>query len=168
MQKITPCLWYDGKAKEAAEHYVAIFGGDSRILDVTHYGESAPGETGSVLTVEFRLAGQDYIGLNGGPQFPFTEAISLSVDCADQAEVDRFWDALSEGGEEGRCGWLKDRFGVSWQIVPERAAAPAGRPGPGEGGPDHEGDARHGQAGHPGAARRLSRRARSGRWDRSR
>ncbi|MFG2508940.1 VOC family protein [Streptomyces rubiginosohelvolus] len=118
MQKITPCLWFDGQAEEAAEHYVAIFGGDSRILDTTYYGDEAPGRTGSVLTVDFRLAGQDYMGLNGGPQFPFTEAISLSVDCADQAEVDRFWDALSEGGEEGQCGWLKDRFGVSWQIVP--------------------------------------------------
>ncbi|MFD9846924.1 VOC family protein [Streptomyces parvus] len=118
MQKITPCLWFDGQAEEAAEHYVAIFGGDSRILDTTYYGDEAPGRTGSVLTVAFRLAGQDYTGLNGGPQFPFTEAISLSVDCADQAEVDRFWDALSEGGEEGRCGWLKDKFGVSWQIVP--------------------------------------------------
>ncbi|MFJ3936563.1 VOC family protein [Streptomyces parvus] len=118
MQKITPCLWFDGQAEEAAEHYVAIFGGDSRILDTTYYGDEAPGRTGSVLTVAFRLAGQDYTGLNGGPQFPFTEAISLSVDCADQAEVDRFWDALSEGGEEGQCGWLKDKFGVSWQIVP--------------------------------------------------
>ncbi|NEB38587.1 VOC family protein [Streptomyces sp. SID14515] len=118
MQKITPCLWYDGQAKEAAEHYVAIFGGDSRIGDITYYGEEAPGETGSVLTVDFRLAGQDFIGLNGGPQFPFTEAISLSVDCADQAEVDRFWAALSEGGEEGQCGWVKDKFGVSWQVIP--------------------------------------------------
>ncbi|MEU3715707.1 VOC family protein [Streptomyces californicus] len=118
MQKITPCLWFDGQAQEAAEHYVAIFGGDSRILDTTYYSEAGPGETGSVLTVDFRLAGQDYMGLNGGPQFPFTEAISLSVDCADQAEVDRLWDALSEGGETGQCGWLKDRYGVSWQIVP--------------------------------------------------
>ncbi|MFG3427387.1 VOC family protein [Streptomyces californicus] len=118
MQKITPCLWFDGQAQEAAEHYVAIFGGDSRILDTTYYSEAGPGETGSVLTVDFRLDGQDYMGLNGGPQFPFTEAISLSVDCADQAEVDRFWDALSEGGETGQCGWLKDRYGVSWQIVP--------------------------------------------------
>ncbi|CAM5579748.1 hypothetical protein SCALM49S_04302 [Streptomyces californicus] len=107
MQKITPCLWFDGQAQEAAEHYVAIFGGGiSRILDTTYYSEAGPGETGSVLTVDFRLAGQDYMGLNGGPQFPFTEAISLSVDCADQAEVDRFWDALSEGGETGQCGWL--------------------------------------------------------------
>ncbi|MFD4017063.1 MULTISPECIES: VOC family protein [Streptomyces] len=118
MQKITPCLWFDGQAEEAAEHYVAIFGGDSRILDITYYGDEAPGRKGSVLTVAFRLAGQDCTALNGGPQFPFTEAISLSVDCADQAEVDRFWEALSEGGEEGRCGWLKDKFGVSWQIVP--------------------------------------------------
>ncbi|MGW6585754.1 VOC family protein [Streptomyces globisporus] len=118
MQKITPCLWFDGQAKEAAEHYVAIFGGDSRIGDITYYGDEAPGRKGSVLTVGFRLAGQDYMGLNGGPQFPFTEAISLSVDCADQTEVDRFWYALSEGGEEGRCGWLKDKFGVSWQVIP--------------------------------------------------
>ncbi|MFI1222801.1 MULTISPECIES: VOC family protein [unclassified Streptomyces] len=118
MQKITPCLWYDGKAKEAAEHYVAIFGGDSRIGNISYYEGEAPGETGSVLTVDFRLAGQDFIGLNAGPQFPFTEAISLSVDCADQAEVDRFWAALSEGGEEGECGWVKDKFGVSWQVIP--------------------------------------------------
>ncbi|MEI7033039.1 VOC family protein [Streptomyces pratensis] len=118
MQKITPCLWYDGTAEEAAEHYIAVFGGDSRILDVSRYGEAGPGEPGSVLTVGFRLAGQEYIALNGGPQFSFTEAISLSVDCADQAEVDRLWAALSEGGEESRCGWLKDRYGVSWQIVP--------------------------------------------------
>ncbi|WP_299532371.1 VOC family protein [uncultured Streptomyces sp.] len=118
MQKITPCLWFDGQAQEAAEFYVSVFGGDSRVLDVSHYGESAPGETGSVLTVRFLLAGQEYLGLNGGPQFPFTEAVSLSVDCEDQAEVDRFWDAFTAEGEEGQCGWLKDKYGLSWQIVP--------------------------------------------------
>ncbi|MEU0162370.1 VOC family protein [Streptomyces sp. NPDC006261] len=118
MQKITPCLWYDGQAKEAAEHYIAIFGGDSRILDISRYGEAGPGRAGDVLTVSFSLAGQEYTGLNGGPQSPFTEAVSLAVDCADQAEVDRLWAALTEGGEEGRCGWLKDRYGVSWQLVP--------------------------------------------------
>ncbi|MFJ4963098.1 VOC family protein [Streptomyces sp. NPDC088729] len=118
MQKITTCLWFDGQAEEAARYYIAIFGGDSRVLDVSRYGDAGPGEPGSVLTVRFLLAGQEYLGLNGGPQFPFTEAISLSVDCADQAEVDRLWDALTEGGEESQCGWLKDRFGLSWQIVP--------------------------------------------------
>ncbi|RPK59949.1 3-demethylubiquinone-9 3-methyltransferase [Streptomyces sp. ADI96-02] len=118
MQKITTCLWFDGQAEEAARYYIAIFGGDSRVLDVSRNGDAGPGEPGSVLTVRFLLAGQEYLGLNGGPQFPFTEAISLSVDCADQAEVDRLWDALTEGGEESQCGWLKDRFGLSWQIVP--------------------------------------------------
>ncbi|WP_328905350.1 VOC family protein [Streptomyces sp. NBC_00234] len=119
MQKITTFLWFDDQAEEAARYYVSVFGGDSRILGVTHYGAAAPGETGSVMTVAFRLADQEYIALNGGPQFPFTEAISLSVDCEDQAEVDRLWDTLTEGGEEGQCGWLKDRYGLSWQIVPK-------------------------------------------------
>lgn len=97
MQKITTFLWFDDQAEQAANHYVSIFGGDSRILDVTHYTAASPGETGSVMTVQFRLAGQEYVALNGGPQFPFTEAVSLSVDCEDQAEVDRLWDALTEG-----------------------------------------------------------------------
>ncbi|AYG81028.1 hypothetical protein DWB77_03166 [Streptomyces hundungensis] len=117
-QKITTFLWFDDQAEEAAEHYVSIFGGDSRIVAVTHYAASAPGETGSVMTVEFELAGQRFTALNGGPQFTFTEAISLSVGCADQAEIDRFWTLLGEGGEEGPCGWLKDKYGLSWQVVP--------------------------------------------------
>ncbi|MEV6077051.1 VOC family protein [Streptomyces sp. NPDC052069] len=122
MQKITTFLWFDDQAEQAANHYVSIFGGDSRILDVTHYTVASPGETGSVMTVQFRLAGQEYVALNGGPQFPFTEAVSLSVDCEDQAEVDRLWDALTEGGEESMCGWLKDKYGLSWQIVPRALA----------------------------------------------
>ncbi|MFI8435058.1 VOC family protein [Streptomyces sp. NPDC079020] len=128
MQKIKPCLWFDNQAKEAADHYVSVFGGDSRIVDVTHYTEASPGVTGSVMTVEFVLAGQEYIALNGGPEFSFTEAVSLSVDCADQAEVDRLWDGLGEGGEESMCGWLKDRYGLSWQIVPRVLAELLGGP----------------------------------------
>ncbi|MGW0859719.1 VOC family protein [Streptomyces sp. NPDC002690] len=118
MQKITPCLWFDGQAAEAADFYVSVFGGDSRVLETAHYSDAGPAETGTVMTVRFRLAGQEYLGLNGGPAFHFTEALSLSVDCADQAEVDHFWAALTEGGEESQCGWLKDKYGLSWQIVP--------------------------------------------------
>ncbi|MFE9728468.1 VOC family protein [Streptomyces sp. NPDC005794] len=117
MQKIKPCLWFDNQAQEAAEFYVSVFGGDSRILNTTYWTEGSP-NAGSVLTVDFRLAGQEYMGLNGGPEFTFSEAVSLSVDCASQDEVDRLWDALTEGGEESMCGWLKDRYGMSWQIVP--------------------------------------------------
>ncbi|WP_405459180.1 VOC family protein [Streptomyces sp. NBC_00101] len=118
MQKITPCLWFDGQAAEAADFYVSVFGGDSRVLETSRHSGDGPADSGAVLTVRFQLAGQEYLGLNGGPAFHFTEALSLSVDCADQAEVDRLWDALTEGGEESRCGWLKDRYGLSWQIVP--------------------------------------------------
>lgn len=118
MQKIKPCLWFDDQAEEAANFYVSVFGGDSAVVDITHYTEASPGEAGKVLTVDFRLAGQEYIGLNGGPMFHFSEAVSLSVDCETQEEVDRFWDRLTEGGEESMCGWLKDRYGLSWQIVP--------------------------------------------------
>jgi predicted 3-demethylubiquinone-9 3-methyltransferase (glyoxalase superfamily) len=117
MQKITPFLWFDGQAEEAAKHYTTIFD-NSRVVDVTHYGPGAPGPEGTVMTVEFELDGQTFTALNGGPEFTFNEAISFSVACADQDEVDRLWDRLGEGGEPGPCGWLKDRFGVSWQIVP--------------------------------------------------
>ncbi|MGW0791627.1 VOC family protein [Streptomyces sp. NPDC002911] len=117
MQKIKPCLWFDDQAQEAAEFYVSVFGGDSRIVNTTYWTEGSP-NAGSVLTVDFRLAGQEYMGLNGGPEFTFSEAVSLSVDCESQDEVDRLWDALTEGGEESMCGWLKDRYGMSWQIVP--------------------------------------------------
>jgi predicted 3-demethylubiquinone-9 3-methyltransferase (glyoxalase superfamily) len=112
-----PCLWFDGQAEQAAAHYTAIFP-NSEILGVTRYGPDAPDQEGAVMTVEFSLDGQHYVGLNGGPQFTFTEAISFQIHCADQDEVDHYWTKLSDGGEEGPCGWLKDRFGVSWQIVP--------------------------------------------------
>ncbi len=119
MQKITPCLWFDTQGEEAARFYTSVFP-NSRILDVAYYGEAGPREAGSVMTVEFELDGQKFLALNGGPQFTFSEAISFQVHCETQEEVDRFWSALSEGGEEGPCGWLKDRFGLSWQIVPQR------------------------------------------------
>ena len=118
MQKITTYLWYDNQAEEAAAFYTSIFK-NSRILEVQRVGEGAPGEQGQAMLVTFELAGQKFIALNGGPQFPFTEAISLYVDCEDQAEVDELWAKLVEGGEEGQCGWLKDRYGVSWQIIPK-------------------------------------------------
>jgi len=117
MPKITPFLWFDTQALEAANHYVSIFP-NSKIVSISHYGEAGPGAKGSVMTVTFELDGQEVIALNGGPHFKFTEAISLSVDCATQDEVDRYWDKLSEGGEPGPCGWLKDRYGLSWQINP--------------------------------------------------
>ena len=118
MQKITPCLWFDTEAEAAAELYVSLFA-DAKILDVTHYGEAGPRPAGTVMTVTFLLEGQEYLALNGGPEFPFTEAISFSVSCEDQEEVDRLWAGLLEGGGvESQCGWLKDRFGLSWQVVP--------------------------------------------------
>ena len=118
MKAIVPNLWFDGNAVEAAEFWVSVFPA-SRVLSTTRYPEGAPGPAGEVMTVEFELFGQRFTGINGGPQFPFTEAVSFLVPCADQAEVDHYWAVLSEGGEEGPCGWLKDRFGVSWQVVPD-------------------------------------------------
>jgi predicted 3-demethylubiquinone-9 3-methyltransferase (glyoxalase superfamily) len=115
--KITPCLWFDTQAEEAASYYVSVFK-NSRIVKVTHYGEAGPREAGLVLTVEFELDGEPFTALNGGPEFTFDEAISFQVDCADQAEVDYFWERLAEDGEEGPCGWVKDKFGVSWQVIP--------------------------------------------------
>jgi len=117
MQKITPFLWFDTQAEEAAKFYASVFP-NSKILKTARYGEAGPGPKGSVMTVEFELAGQRMIALNGGPHFKFTEAISLSVDCKDQKEVDRYWTRLSQGGQESMCGWLKDRYGLSWQINP--------------------------------------------------
>src|SRR5215813_12459711 len=117
MQKITTFLWFDTEAEEAAKFYVAIFP-RSKILKIARYGEAGPGPKGSVMTVDFELAGQRMIALNGGPMYKFTEAISLSVDCKDQKEVDRYWKKLSQGGEEGPCGWLKDKYGLSWQVNP--------------------------------------------------
>ena len=119
MRPIIPNLWFDTQAEEAARFYVGLFD-DSRIVSVVPYGPDTPGPEGSVMVVEFELMGQRYVGINGGPQFPFTEAVSLEVRCEDQAEIDRIWAALVDGGEPGPCGWLKDRFGVSWQIVPRR------------------------------------------------
>ncbi len=117
MPSITPNLWFDQNALEAAEFYVSIFP-NSSITNVTHYTEAGPGEPGTVLTVDFELDGQRHTGINGGPAFSFDEAISLLIECADQAEVDYYWDKLTDGGEESQCGWLKDRFGLSWQVVP--------------------------------------------------
>jgi predicted 3-demethylubiquinone-9 3-methyltransferase (glyoxalase superfamily) len=117
MPTITPNLWFDTNGLEAAEFYVSVFP-NSKITAVTHYTDAGPGQVGSVLTVDFELDGQAYTALNGGPQFTFDEAISLLVTCADQKEIDYYWDKLSDGGEEGPCGWLKDRFGLSWQITP--------------------------------------------------
>ena len=121
MDKIAPCLWFDGKAQEAAEFYTSLFP-DSRIDNVDRApGDNPSTEEGAVLTVGFTLAGRSFIGLNGGPDFTFSEAISLSIDCDDQAEVDRYWNALiADGGEESQCGWLKDRYGLSWQVVPRQ------------------------------------------------
>lgn len=117
MPTITPCLWFDTRAEEAANFYVSVFP-NSRILEVTHYGPNTPMPEGTVLTVEFELDGQRYTALNGGPQFTFDEAISFQIDCGSQDEVDRYWEALTaDGGEESQCGWLKDKFGVSWQVV---------------------------------------------------
>ena len=120
MQKITPCLWFDGQAEQAAGYYVSLLP-DSRIDRVVRSPADTPsGPAGTVLAVEFTLAGNKFSGLNGGPQFPFTEAVSFQIACQDQAEVDRLWSALSDGGSPGRCGWLKDRWGLSWQIIPTR------------------------------------------------
>ena len=117
MPKITPFLWFDNQAEEAANFYVSIFQ-HSKIVNVSRYGEAGPGPKGSAMTVVFQLDGQEFIALNGGPHFKFTEAISFSVDCKTQQEVDEYWEKLSAGGKPGQCGWLKDKYGLSWQIVP--------------------------------------------------
>ena len=117
MQKITPFLWFDNQAEEAANFYASIFP-DSRILSVTRYGDGAPQPKGSVMTVAFQLRGQTFVGLNGGPLFPFTEAVSFAVNCDPQDEIDHFWEKLCDGGQPVECGWLKDKYGLSWQIVP--------------------------------------------------
>ena len=121
MQKITPCLWFDNQAEEAVNFYVSIFK-KSKIMDIARYGEAGAKVSGkpegTVMTITFLLEGQEFMALNGGPQFKFSEAVSFVVNCSTQKEIDAFWKRLSEGGEEGPCGWLKDRYGVSWQIVP--------------------------------------------------
>jgi predicted 3-demethylubiquinone-9 3-methyltransferase (glyoxalase superfamily) len=116
-QKITPNLWFDTEAEEAADFYTSVFK-DSRIVSRTHYTEGAPREAGMVMTVEFELDGQRFVGINGGPQFKFDEAVSFQINCETQEDIDYYWDRLTEGGEEGPCGWLKDRYGLSWQVVP--------------------------------------------------
>ena len=117
MQKITPFLWFDGNAEEAINFYVSIFK-NSKILSVARYGEAGPGPKGTVMTAAFQLDGQEFVALNGGPQFKFTEAISFWVRCETQEEIDEMWEKLSEGGAKSRCGWLKDKYGLSWQVVP--------------------------------------------------
>jgi predicted 3-demethylubiquinone-9 3-methyltransferase (glyoxalase superfamily) len=119
MPNITPWLWFDKEAQEAAEYYTSIFP-NSKITEVTHYGEAGPRPAGSVLTVTFELEGKQFAALNGGPEFTFNEAVSFLIDCADQEEVDFYWGRLGDGGEHGPCGWLKDRYGLSWQVVPRR------------------------------------------------
>jgi predicted 3-demethylubiquinone-9 3-methyltransferase (glyoxalase superfamily) len=119
--KVRPMLWFDTQAEEAAKFYVSIFP-NSKILDVSHYGDTGPGKKGAVMTVSFRLGDFELVALNGGPQFKFSEAISIAIEVETQEEVDRYWKALTaNGGQEGPCGWLKDRFGLSWQVVPASA-----------------------------------------------
>jgi predicted 3-demethylubiquinone-9 3-methyltransferase (glyoxalase superfamily) len=117
MQKITPFLWFNDNAEEAINFYVSIFK-NSKVLGITRYGEAGPGPKGTVMTAKFRIEGQELIALNGGPHFKFTEAISFSVDCKTQKEVDELWEKLTKDGEEQPCGWLKDKYGLSWQINP--------------------------------------------------
>ncbi|MFE3292603.1 VOC family protein [Rhodococcus sp. NPDC059234] len=130
MQKITPCLWFDSQAEEAARFYTSVFE-NSSIGGISQYGEGMPMPAGTVMTVAFTLNGQDFTALNGGPEFAFTEAISFQVDCADQDEVDEYWEALTaDGGRESQCGWLQDKFGLSWQIVPSVLPEIFGGPDP--------------------------------------
>jgi predicted 3-demethylubiquinone-9 3-methyltransferase (glyoxalase superfamily) len=128
-QRITPFLWFDGQAEEAANFYVSVFK-NSRIVTTARYGDAGPGPKGSVMTVVFSLDGQEFIGLNGGPHFRFTEAVSFSVDCKTQEEVDYYWERLSAGGQQQPCGWLKDRFGLSWQVNPGRLGEMLADPDP--------------------------------------
>jgi predicted 3-demethylubiquinone-9 3-methyltransferase (glyoxalase superfamily) len=137
-QKITPFLWFNGQAEEAARFYVSLFD-DSAVTQVVRYGPAGPGPEGAVMTVSFRLAGQSFVALNGGPQFSFTEAVSFVINCHTQAEIDTLWTALSAGGAAGPCGWLKDRYGLSWQVVPAKLPELLG-------GPDAESAARVMQA----------------------
>ena len=130
MTTINPFLWFDSRAEEAANFYVSLFD-DSEITDISRYPENTPGPAGSVMTVAFRLKGQEFVELNGGPQYAFSPAISLYVHCRDQEEVDRYWSALTEGGQSQQCGWVSDRYGVTWQIVPDRLPELLGDPDPG-------------------------------------
>jgi len=128
-QKISTFLWFDNNAEEAAKFYVSVFK-NSEILEVSRSGENGPGPAGQAFVVNFKLDGQEFKALNGGPMFKFTEAVSFMIDCADQAEVDYYWDKLTEGGEESQCGWLKDRFGLSWQVTPTNLGDLIGGPDP--------------------------------------
>lgn len=128
-EKITTCLWFDNQAEEAAEFYVSVFG-DGKVLDVARYGEGGPGPAGQAIMVRFEIGDRTFTALNGGPAFTFSEAVSFVVDCASQEDVDRYWAALSQGGSEGQCGWLKDRYGVSWQIIPSVLGELLGGPDP--------------------------------------
>jgi predicted 3-demethylubiquinone-9 3-methyltransferase (glyoxalase superfamily) len=130
MPKQIPCLWFDFEGEEAAQHYVSIFP-NSSIGGVTRYGPNMPVPEGTVMTVSFTLDGQEYTALNGGPQFPHSEAISFQIMCADQEEADHYWNRLTEGGEESMCGWLKDKFGVSWQVMPTELMSLLSDPDPG-------------------------------------
>ena len=129
MKKIVPCLWFDTEGEAAAQLYTSVFP-NSKILDVARYGEAGPRPAGTVMTVSFELNGQEFLALNGGAEFTFSEAVSFQVMCEDQDEVDHFWSKLGEGGKHGPCGWLKDRYGLSWQIVPTRLGELLGDPDP--------------------------------------
>jgi predicted 3-demethylubiquinone-9 3-methyltransferase (glyoxalase superfamily) len=129
MKNIVPCLWFDTEGEAAAELYTSVFP-NSKILDIARYGEAGPRPAGTVMTVSFELNGQEFLALNGGPEFTFSEAVSFQVMCKGQDEVDHFWSRLGDGGEHGPCGWLKDRFGLSWQIVPTRLGELLGDPDP--------------------------------------
>ena len=129
MQKITPFLWFDGKAEEAAKFYTSIFK-NSKMGEIRRYGDAGPGPKGSVLTASFQIEGQEFVALNGGPQFEFTPAISFFVNCEKQEEVDELWEKLSAGGKKNRCGWLQDKFGLSWQIIPTALGRLMGDPDP--------------------------------------
>ena len=137
-EKITTCLWFDNQAEQAAGFYASVFDG-GKVLDVSRYGEGGPGPAGQAITVRFEIEGRTFTALNGGPAFAFNESVSFVIDCAKQEEVDRYWDALRAGGTESQCGWLKDRFGVSWQVVPSVLGGLIG-------GPDPEGSQRAMQA----------------------
>jgi predicted 3-demethylubiquinone-9 3-methyltransferase (glyoxalase superfamily) len=127
MPNVTPCLWFDTEGEDAAELYTSVFP-NSKILDVARYGPAGPRPEGTVMTVSFELDGQKFLALNGGPNFKFNEAVSFQIHCRDQEEVDHYWERLGEGGEPGPCGWLKDRFGLSWQVVPDRLPELLGDP----------------------------------------
>ena len=129
MKNIVPCLWFDTEGEAAAELYTSVFP-NSKILEIARYGEAGPRPAGTVMTVSFELNGQEFLALNGGPEFTFSEAVSFQVMCEGQDEVDHFWSKLGDGGEHGPCGWLKDRFGLSWQIVPTRLGELLGDPDP--------------------------------------